>query len=64
VEEGPQVRRGYNALDEEFALASAMIKARADADMTQEQVATAMGTNASRDRPPRKWQSPPVYAYA
>jgi ribosome-binding protein aMBF1 (putative translation factor) len=34
----------YNALDEEFALASAMIKARADADMTQEQVAKAMGT--------------------
>jgi transcriptional regulator with XRE-family HTH domain len=34
----------YNALEEEFALASAMIKARADADMTQEQVAKAMGT--------------------
>ena len=34
----------YNALESEFALASAMIKARADADMTQEQVAEAMGT--------------------
>jgi ribosome-binding protein aMBF1 (putative translation factor) len=34
----------YNALEEEFALASAMIKARADADMTQKQVARAMGT--------------------
>ena len=33
-----------DALEEEFALASAMIKARADADMTQEQVAKAMGT--------------------
>jgi DNA-binding XRE family transcriptional regulator len=34
----------YDALESEFALASAMIKARADADMTQEQVAKAMGT--------------------
>jgi ribosome-binding protein aMBF1 (putative translation factor) len=34
----------YDALEEEFALASAMIKARAEADMTQEQVAKAMGT--------------------
>jgi ribosome-binding protein aMBF1 (putative translation factor) len=34
----------YEALDEEFALASALIKARGDADLTQEQVAEAMGT--------------------
>lgn len=34
----------YNALEEEFALATALIKARADAGMTQEQVAAAMGT--------------------
>jgi ribosome-binding protein aMBF1 (putative translation factor) len=34
----------YDALEEEFALASALIKARGDADMTQEQVAAAMGT--------------------
>jgi ribosome-binding protein aMBF1 (putative translation factor) len=34
----------YDALESEFALASAMIKARSDADMTQEQVAQAMGT--------------------
>jgi ribosome-binding protein aMBF1 (putative translation factor) len=34
----------YDALEKEFAIASAMIKARADADMTQEQVAMAMGT--------------------
>jgi len=34
----------YNALEKEFAIASAMIRARADADMTQEQVAKAMGT--------------------
>ncbi|HZZ62369.1 MAG TPA: helix-turn-helix transcriptional regulator [Roseiarcus sp.] len=34
----------YEALEDEFALASALIKARADAAMTQEQVAQAMGT--------------------
>ena len=34
----------YDALDEEFALATAMIHARNAADMTQEDVAEAMGT--------------------
>jgi ribosome-binding protein aMBF1 (putative translation factor) len=34
----------YEALEAEFSLASALIKARADADMTQEEVARAMGT--------------------
>ena len=40
----PEYRQTYNALEEEFALASALLRARADADMTQEQVAEAMGT--------------------
>jgi ribosome-binding protein aMBF1 (putative translation factor) len=40
----PKYVAAYDALEAEFALASAMIKARADADMTQEQVAEAMGT--------------------
>ena len=40
----PKYVAAYNALDEDFALASAMMKARAAADMTQEQVAKAMGT--------------------
>ena len=40
----PEYVAAYDALEEEFALASALIKARADADMTQEQVAAAMGT--------------------
>jgi ribosome-binding protein aMBF1 (putative translation factor) len=40
----PRYVADYDALESEFALASAMIKARADADMTQEQVAKAMGT--------------------
>jgi ribosome-binding protein aMBF1 (putative translation factor) len=34
----------YDALEEEFALATALIRARSDADMTQAQVADAMGT--------------------
>jgi len=40
----PKYLAAYVALEGEFALASAMIKARAGADMTQEQVAQAMGT--------------------
>jgi ribosome-binding protein aMBF1 (putative translation factor) len=40
----PKFVAEYEALEDEFALASALIKARADADMTQEQVAQAMGT--------------------
>jgi len=39
----PKYVAAYNALEKEFAIASAMIKARADANMTQEQVAKAMG---------------------
>jgi len=40
----PEFVAAYDALDEEFSLASALIKARADAGMTQGQVAAAMGT--------------------
>lgn len=40
----PEFKAAYDALEEEFALAQALIKARADADMTQEQVAKKMGT--------------------
>jgi DNA-binding XRE family transcriptional regulator len=40
----PKYVASYDALEAEFVLASAMIKARAEADMTQEQVAEAMGT--------------------
>lgn len=41
----PEFIAAYDALDEEFALASAFIRARAEADMTQEDVARAMGTS-------------------
>jgi ribosome-binding protein aMBF1 (putative translation factor) len=40
----PKYVAAYDALEEEFALASALIKARSEAEMTQEQVAEAMGT--------------------
>ncbi|MBZ9708438.1 helix-turn-helix domain-containing protein [Mesorhizobium sp. ESP7-2] len=40
----PQFVLEYDALEEEFAIAEALIRARGDADMTQEQVAAAMGT--------------------
>jgi ribosome-binding protein aMBF1 (putative translation factor) len=40
----PKYVAAHDALEGEFALASAMIKARSDAEMTQEQVAEAMGT--------------------
>ena len=40
----PEFKAAYDALEDEFALASALIKARGDAHMTQEEVAAAMGT--------------------
>jgi ribosome-binding protein aMBF1 (putative translation factor) len=40
----PEYVAAYEALEEEFALASALIEARTNADMTQAQVAAAMGT--------------------
>jgi DNA-binding XRE family transcriptional regulator len=40
----PEYVAAYDALEEEFALAAALIDARANAKMTQEQVARAMGT--------------------
>ena len=43
-EKDPEFRAAYDALEEEFAIAGALIKARSDADMTQEEVARAMGT--------------------
>ena len=40
----PEFVAEYQAKEEEFALAAALIRARGAADMTQEQVAQAMGT--------------------
>lgn len=40
----PAYVAAYDALEEEFALADALIKARSAADMTQLEVAKAMGT--------------------
>jgi ribosome-binding protein aMBF1 (putative translation factor) len=44
----PKFVAAYDALDEEFALAESLIRARALADMTQEQVAQAMGTTQAQ----------------
>jgi ribosome-binding protein aMBF1 (putative translation factor) len=43
----PEFVREYDALEEEFALATALIKARADAGLTQEELAKRMGTTQS-----------------
>jgi ribosome-binding protein aMBF1 (putative translation factor) len=43
----PAFVAAYDALEEEFALASALIDARAKANMTQEQVAERMKTSQS-----------------
>ena len=40
----PEFVAAYDALEEEFALAAALIEARSRADMTQQEVAQAMGT--------------------
>ena len=40
----PEFRAAYDSLEDEFALATALIRARGEADMTQEEVAQAMGT--------------------
>jgi ribosome-binding protein aMBF1 (putative translation factor) len=40
----PEFVAEYDALEEEFTLADALIRARGHADMTQEQVAEKMGT--------------------
>lgn len=40
----PEFAAEYEALEEEFALAAALIKARSAAQMTQDDVARAMGT--------------------
>lgn len=45
--EDPEYVREYEALEEEFALARALIGARAQAGLTQEELAQRMGTTQS-----------------
>jgi len=45
--ERADVRAEYDSLAEEFSIAEALIRARAEADMTQEQVAEKMQTSQS-----------------
>ncbi len=42
---GPAFRAEYDALEEEFALAAALIDARKQADLTQEEIAERMDTS-------------------
>lgn len=43
----PAFRREYEALEEEFAIARELVKARVEAKLTQAQVAEKMGTSQS-----------------
>lgn len=45
--ENPAYRKAYDALEEEFALVSALIAARTHAKLSQAEVATRMGTTES-----------------
>lgn len=45
--QNPEFVKEYEALEEEFSIASALIAARAQADMTQEDVAEKMQTSQS-----------------
>ena len=45
--QNPEFVKEYEAIEEEFSLASAMIAARAQADMTQQDVAAKMETSQS-----------------
>ena len=47
LSKNPGFVREYDALEEEFALATALIKARAEAGLTQEELAQRMGTTQS-----------------
>ncbi len=43
----PDVKREFDALEQEFAIASELIKARARAGLSQEELAKRMGTSQS-----------------
>jgi ribosome-binding protein aMBF1 (putative translation factor) len=45
--QNPEFVREYEALEEEFTLATALIKARSEAGLTQEEIAQRMGTTQS-----------------
>jgi hypothetical protein len=60
----PEYEEAYNALEEEFALAAAMIEARARAGLTQQQVGRAHAHDAGGDRTPRERQGEAVDAHA
>ena len=64
----PEYMREYEALEEEFALAAALIRARADSGLTQEEIAVRMAQPkapspaskaANRGRRQPRWRNSP-----
>jgi ribosome-binding protein aMBF1 (putative translation factor) len=55
----PEYARKYKALEEEFSLASAMIAARTQAGLTQEQLAKRMRTTQAVVAPPESGRVKP-----
>lgn len=68
--ENPEVRREYNALQDEFSLIDQLITMRTKAGLTQEDVAKKLGTNKSnisrleRGRSNPSWGTLSKYAAA
>jgi hypothetical protein len=60
----PEYEKTYNALEEEFALAVAMIEARARAGLAQQQLAERMQYDPGGDRTSRKRPGKAVDAHA
>ena len=60
----PEYVKAYNALEEEFSLAKAMIEARAHAGLTQDQLAERMHTTQAVIARPRERPGEAVDAHA
>ena len=75
MRDNPEYKAAYDALEQEFAIANALIQARSEAGMTQKDVAEklgvsqpAVGWNPARTFPsrplpatPRPWAAPSIY---
>lgn len=55
----PEFKAGYDALEEEFAIASVLIAARARAKLTQAELAEKMGTSQSAIARMESGKAPP-----
>jgi len=59
----PEFRKAYDALEPEFALASALIRKRIEKKMTQAQLAKKMGTKQSAISRLESGESNPSFAF-